>query len=304
MSDVSQRADLSFTHTAGRPARTAGRPAPGAERPSPWTRAWTRPRVHRLNHAIILFLLATSLASYFFSPVGLFENFVDIFGRAYLMFLCTVMAHEGTHGHLGMTRPENDWWGRIALIPPMVPYVTFRKTHRMHHAKTNIPGEDPDLFIKPNRWYEVPLRSVAIPHYWVYWLAKRGWLTGAVRIELALTYVTLTAIYGTIAFFVGVERVLAGAGPSLLVVCLLLWYPFALRTHEGFSQGTSEARSHNYYGRIAFWFSLGLGMHRAHHQQPGLAWIQLLPLVERGPVSWRPFLRDRRDRGEREEPSA
>jgi fatty acid desaturase len=177
----------------------------------------------------------------------------------------------------------------------MVPYVNFRKTHRMHHARTNIPGEDPDHFIKPDHWWEVPFRSVAIPHYWLKWLSKRGWFTRRDAIELAINYVAFISIYSAIATQVGVLRIVASAGPALFLVSMLLWYPFAVRTHDGFSLGTPEERSHNYYGHFAYWFSLGLSMHRAHHMKPGLAWIQLLPYVERAPgglFARLPFRRD------------
>jgi fatty acid desaturase len=252
----------------------------------------TRPQIHRLNHAIILVLAAVCLGSYFWIPSNPIEIAADILLRAYAMFLCTVMAHEGSHGHLGSTRRQNDWWGRLALLGPMVPYVSFRKTHRMHHARTN-EVDDPDLFIKPASWWEVPLRSLAIPHYWLVWLKRRGWLTREDRIELAFTYAAYISIYTAIGLYVGPARWLMGAVPALILVSLLLWYPFAVRTHEGFSLGTAEERSHNYYGHVAFWFSLGLSMHRAHHMHPRLAWIQLLPHVERAP-GWLPlpFRRD------------
>ena len=71
--------------------------------------------------------------------------------------------------------------------------------------------------------------------------------------------------------------------PPLILVSLLLWYPFAVQTHEGFSTGAAEARSHNYYGRFMYWFSLGLAMHREHHLQPKLSWIELRPFVQAAP---------------------
>jgi fatty acid desaturase len=252
---------------------------------------WTRPRIHVLNRSIILLLFSVSMGSYLFLDAGI----VDVLLRTYVMFLCTVMAHEGSHGHLGPTRRSNDWWGRIALFTPMVPYVSFRKTHRMHHARTNVPGEDPDIFIKPRHWFEVPFRSVAIPHYWLFWLKKRGWLTREDQRDLLLTYVALFGIYTPFAFSIGVERFVLGAFPSLFLVSLLLWYPFAVKTHEGFSLGSPEERSHNYYGYFAYWFSLGLSMHRVHHLRPSLSWIEILPHVERkqgGLSSLIPFRRD------------
>ena len=69
--------------------------------------------------------------------------------------------------------------------------------------------------------------------------------------------------------------------PPLILVSLLLWYPFAVQTHEGFSTGSAISRSHNYYGHFMYWFSLGLSMHRVHRLQPKLSWLELRPYVER-----------------------
>jgi fatty acid desaturase len=99
--------------------------------------------------------------------------------------------------------------------------------------------------------------------------------------ELVLNYAVIFVVHGVIFSLVGPTRFLWGMIPPLMLVSLLLWYPFAVQTHEGFSTGTAESRSHNYYGYFMFWFSLGLSMHRVHHLQPKLAWIQLLPFVER-----------------------
>ena len=71
--------------------------------------------------------------------------------------------------------------------------------------------------------------------------------------------------------------------PPLVLVSLLLWYPFAVQTHEGFSTGAAELRSHNYYGLFMYWFSLGLSMHREHHLQPKLSWIELRRYVQSAP---------------------
>ena len=89
----------------------------------------------------------------------------------------------------------------------------------------------------------------------------------------------------TLGALVGPARVISGVGPALLIVSLLLWYPFAFKTHEGYSTGPAEARSHNYYGAFMYWFSLGLSMHREHHMRPSLTWIELRRLVERSPRS-------------------
>jgi fatty acid desaturase len=71
--------------------------------------------------------------------------------------------------------------------------------------------------------------------------------------------------------------------PALFLVSLLLWHPFAFKTHEGFSTGADELRSHNYYGRFMYWFSFGLSAHRTHHQAPRLTWLELRRFVEADP---------------------
>jgi fatty acid desaturase len=83
--------------------------------------------------------------------------------------------------------------------------------------------------------------------------------------------------------FVGPARLFWGIAPPLVLVSLLLWYPFAVQTHEGFSTGDAEMRSHDYYGHFMYWFSLGLSMHRQHHLQPKLSWIELRPYVRSAP---------------------
>ena len=124
--------------------------------------------------------------------------------------------------------------------------------------------------------------------------------------ELSLNYLGIAFVYLPILLSVGAFRLLSGMVPLLVLVSLLLWYPFAFKTHEGFSTGSAESRSHNYYGRFMYWFSFGLSMHRTHHMRPHLTWVELLPFVERGPeraVSLIPR-RDIRIDGERPVPHA
>jgi fatty acid desaturase len=246
--------------------------------------SWTRPQVYLLNRAIIFAVVLISMATLFLRPGNLPEYILDTLLRTYLMFLGTVMAHEGVHSHLGRTRAANFRWGRLALLPTMVPFTNFRKTHHLHHAYTNIPDKDPDHFMKSRNLPELVLRALAMPHQWFFWLWRRGRIRKADLIELALNYFVIFAVYGVILISVGASRLFWGMAPALILVSVLLWYPFAVQTHEGFSTGAAELRSHNYYGRFMFWFSLGLAMHREHHSQPKLSWIELKEYVEDAPV--------------------
>jgi fatty acid desaturase len=250
----------------------------------------SRGSIFYLSRTTICVICLLAIGSLFLPIKNNFHLAVDILARTYLIFLGTVMAHESVHGHLGRTRRANFWWGRVALLPSMVPFTNFRRTHQLHHAFTNIPDKDPDHFMKSRNFLELWLRALAMPHHWFFWLRKQGRLKRADVHELLLNYVAIAVLYSVVLAFVGPERLFWGMAPSLVLVSLLLWYPFAVQTHEGFSTGAAEMRSHNYYGWFMYWFSLGLSMHREHHLQPKLSWIELRRFVQPAPRGkwWRP----------------
>lgn len=243
----------------------------------------SRGSTFHLSRAIVCAVCVLAIGSLLLPIQNDLHFALDILARTYLIFLGTVMAHESVHGHLGRTRRANFWWGRIALLPSMVPFTNFRRTHQLHHAFTNIPDKDPDHFMKSRNFLELSLRALAMPHHWFFWLRKRGRLQRADRRELLLNYIAIAALYSVVLTFVGSERLFWGMAPPLVLVSLLLWYPFAVQTHEGFSTGAPELRSHNYYGHFMYWFSLGLSMHREHHLQPKLSWIELRRFVQPAP---------------------
>jgi fatty acid desaturase len=250
---------------------------------------WTGRQIHFLNRTIICLVVAVTEGTYFLTPSNPLWFIIDVFSRTYLIFVGTVMAHEGVHGHLGRTKKANVWWGRLALLPSMVPYTNFHKTHHLHHAHTNVPEKDPDHFMKSRSIIEIPLRAIAMPHHWFFWLMKRNRIRKKDLIELVGNYLGIVLVHVVIAMLVGPGRVLNGLLPPLVLVSILLWYPFAVQTHEGFSTGSAALRSHNYYGRFMYWFSLGLSMHRQHHFEPKLSWVELHPFVEaapRGSTRW------------------
>ena len=250
-----------------------------------------RPQIYYLSRTIICLVGLLSIGTLFVPLNHPVLMVVDILLRTYLIFLGTVMAHESVHGHLGRTKAANFWWGRMALIPSMVPFTNFRKTHQLHHAHTNIPDQDPDHFMKSRNLVELVLRALAMPHHWYFWLRKRGRIKRNDVTELILNYLGIALVFSVVLFFVGAARLFWGMFPPLVLVSILLWYPFAVQTHEGFSTGLANLRSHNYYGRFMYWFSLGLSMHRVHHLQPKLSWIELKPFVEHAPQGsrwWRP----------------
>ncbi len=228
--------------------------------------------------------LGACFGSYFLQPEGPVEWTLDILLRTYFHFILGGMAHEASHGHLGRTRASNLWWGRVALAPTMVPYVTFRKTHIAHHRHTNIPGDDPDEYLNtPDLWQRV-FRVLSMPTHWVLWLWRRGEFNRAVALEYALTWLAYLAVFVALGSQLGWTRVIVGFLAADILHAFLLWIPFAIKTHEGYSTGDERERSHDYKGRFAFWLTFGLSLHRVHHMKAHLAWLQMYPFVQ--PCSW------------------
>jgi fatty acid desaturase len=242
----------------------------------------SRDRAIVLNRIMICAAVSLAFASYLWQPLRWVEYIIDIVLRAYLHFIAGSLAHEAVHGHLGNSRSSNAWWGRVALLPTISPFVTFRKAHMHHHSATNIPGKDPDEFLNTPRKWEIPFRALLLPSYWLIWLWKNGRLTGRDRMEYALTCAAQVLVFNLVAQFAGTERVLWGLIPSGILHAVVLWYCFAVKTHEGYSTGAPESRSHDYYGRPLYWLTFGLSMHRLHHMQPRLAWLQMANHVVSG----------------------
>jgi len=260
---------------------------------TPGARHFTRDESILASRVVICVTVFLSLGSYFLQPVGLVLSVLDVLFRAYLHFVCGSMAHEGTHGHLGKTRFANLWWGRIALIPTTVPFATFRLSHLSHHSHTNVPGKDPDEYLNTANLWQLPFRILAMPHQWVVWLRKQGKFGGKEMFEYFCNYLAYFIIYAGIATFVGWERVVFGLFPTVIVHSFLLWIPFAKKTHEGYSTGSAESRSHEYYGKLVYWFSFGLSVHRLHHMKPGMGWLEMSPHVQ--PGTWSQVLTLKRD---------
>lgn len=228
-----------------------------------------------INRVTAFAAVSMTLGTYFWQPVSTVHYIGDVFLRTYLQFVAGVMAHECVHGHLGNSSLSNRWWGRFTMLPMLVPYPIFRKEHLQHHAATNIPGQDPDEFMNARRSWEIPLRAIALPIHWALWLHNNGRLTRRDRIENRVSLLTGVLVYAVVGYFAGIQRVVLGFIPVALLHSVFLWYTFAAKTHEGYSTGAPESRSHNYHSRLFYWFSFGLSLHRTHHLNPQLAWVQM-----------------------------
>lgn len=233
---------------------------------------------------LIVLILVLSFASYFWQPTTTESWILDIVSRTCLLFWAGVLAHEAVHGHLGKSRRSNQWWGRLAVVPTAVNFEIFRLTHLQHHAHTNEADKDPDYYLNVSPRVLLPIRAIALPHHWLTWLLKQGRLNRKAKTEYALTYLAYAVIYGGLAWICGWERVLLGLLGSAAANSVILWFFVGTRAHAGFSTGKPEERTHNYYGALAYWLTLGLSLHREHHMRPHLSWLEMQSLIPKG--SW------------------
>src|SRR5689334_8139052 len=81
----------------------------------------------RISRAVICALLAITFAAVLWRPSTALGWIADVVLLAYVGFLGTVMAHEGSHGLLGKGGRANRFWGRLALLPVLVPFANFRR---------------------------------------------------------------------------------------------------------------------------------------------------------------------------------
>ncbi|MEM9910472.1 MAG: fatty acid desaturase [Pseudomonadota bacterium] len=88
-----------------------------------------------------------------------------------LCFLFT-LSHETTHRTPFETAWMNEWAGRMAGLPILLPFEWFRHFHLAHHKFTNIPGKDPELLAggKPETWFDFALYLSG----WRYWSGMIG----------------------------------------------------------------------------------------------------------------------------------
>ena len=209
-----------------------------------------------------------------------------------LVYVAFTPLHEATHGNVGGTQARA-WldhlvgWPMAAMM--LSPYPAFRSLHLRHHARTNDPEADPDMWVRGS-WPVALLRSFAIlPHYDHFFLtrlvhtstsamAQRSLMIASLGMMLvSLTILTLAGFGATVLF--------ALVAPAILGTGLLAFFFDWLPHHPHDTQGrfvdtrVVEAR----------WLTLPLlwqNLHLVHHLWPrvpfyryGAVYQRVLPLL-------------------------
>ncbi len=227
----------------------------------------------------------------------------------WLGFLCnTVLAsmfympmHEAVHGNISGRQPQFRWIenlvGTLSSIPLGFSYGAHRSSHMRHHAFTNDPNRDPDVYTDgplaalPGKWLAVVVLSTLLPVF-AFIPATRRLLPASIRRSMAadgdrksgliqLRFWALTTAVLVVAFF-------AGFGWSALLLWYLparlqaLWllFVFAWYPHHPAGQVGRYVDTRVAVFRGSRWLIRGHDHHALHHLFPQIPHYRLPALWE------------------------
>lgn len=153
---------------------------------------------------LLLIIAVIALCETFWSPVAYVLTAMFIAARQ--VGVATIVLHDGVHGLLLKNRKHNDRFAKIVgwlvLVPPIVDFDEFRRTHLGHHRKTNA-KDDPDMMLVDSVYGISPARLarnlamcfigvVAVRYLLAYmqrsWQRKIGVLTTVIGLAAGLWF--------------------------------------------------------------------------------------------------------------------
>jgi len=218
-----------------------------------------------------------------------------------ILCYCYLPTHEAQHGNIGRPKSRLRWFneliGHLSAFPIFLPYRLHRAIHLKHHANTNDPEKDPDMYIKagtlwgacknawmskqpghlgglqPNVLDDTPqIESLLLEGFWV---QRLGWLLMAALAwnGLALELLILWWIPGQIA--------------NIYTPVTLSWAPHHPMREMGRYRDTRGWKS-----PVGTVLSAGMEYHLVHHLFPSIplnktpaAYRELKPLLREEGVS-------------------
>ncbi|MEO8181024.1 MAG: fatty acid desaturase [Deltaproteobacteria bacterium] len=92
-----------------------------------------------------------------------------------LSYVSYIAAHDAAHGGMSRHRWLNGCVGRccLLLLSPLFSFSAFRYLHLQHHAATNDPSRDPDMWASSSRPWSLPLRFASLDlAYYVFYFRR------------------------------------------------------------------------------------------------------------------------------------
>ncbi|MCA8984909.1 MAG: fatty acid desaturase [Planctomycetaceae bacterium] len=211
---------------------------------------------------------------------------------SYCWFCLSGSFHEASHGSLFRSRVLNEIYGQIVGIIVLIPFSSYRATHRWHHAYLNTPRDfelwpysDPHsslwfrrVFVLVDTVFGVITAPVI---YGRIFFSPTARLTQQERRAIALEYSIMAIFWSGLILSVGALIYSGRYQPRWLHLCYLL--PLMISPmintvrkfieHLGMEsidqvQGTRTIAGKNWFTSLASYFLFDISVHGVHHRYP------------------------------------
>jgi ring-1,2-phenylacetyl-CoA epoxidase subunit PaaE len=204
--------------------------------------------------------------------------------NAIAVFVMFTVLHDASHYSVSSRRWVNGVFGRAAMlfVSPLISFPAFGFIHIEHHRHTNDDDKDPDHFASHGKWWQLPIRFVAMdaPYlgFYVRNLRRRPRAevaeTGALM-TLSIAVIAITLVTGSFWLLAVVYLI-----PERVAMFALAWW-FDWLPHHGLEETQSENRYRATRNRVGMeWLftplMLSQNYHLVHHLHPSVPFYRYL----------------------------
>ena len=244
-------------------------------------------------------LSVTFVAATWLALAGTIPLWLGAAVNTVFIYAVYTVVHEAVHSSISARRKDLRWVdmpvGALACIPLWLFFHHHRKSHRVHHARTNADG-DPDIYARGSfaGWclWRLPRTLIAYFNPFQLWReCRRYGLTVRERRITMASFATYAAIVLTV--------IATGHGYHLLMLWFIPWWigqsvMLTLFTWTPHHDHSETGRYRN--TRISLWpganlLLLGQNYHLIHHMIPSVPWYryestfqEMRPLLEQKDV--------------------
>lgn len=191
---------------------------------------------------------------------------------AALQYLAFTPLHEAVHGNVSGDRsgqgPLDVLVGHLMGAALLAPYRAFQGVHLRHHARTNVPGEDPDHWVA-GPWWQTILRcpSILLSYEWQLWVQRPKALAAYRRPAVWASLILYGAMAGLCLLGLQRELLLLWVLPGIVAHGLLAfafdWLPHHPHDRQGRHVDTRVLLAPGLR-----WLLLSQDLHAVHHLWP------------------------------------
>lgn len=233
------------------------------------------------TYALPSFGLAVFVFAAFVSVVyGRYQGWLELWQGAVfnslLLYINFTVLHEAAHGNLACShkplKPLENLCGWISGALLTVPFPIFRQLHLTHHAFTNHPQKDPDMWVAAHRLPSMLMRFCSIiPGYYGFIYQHYRQLPQTKKPKQRQRLSAFVLIYGGLllwGIFGGWEFVLFLWLIPAMVATSFLAFAFNWLPHHPHESLEKYTNTRVIPGQWLNWVLLGQNYHLIHHLYP------------------------------------